>query len=74
MIKKALVMLCLLPSCYYFMGIIVPITCNCIDKQKQQKHILIEHQTKLIHKLSTIEPNDFALIKIALKKIQRHTK
>ena len=52
-----------------FHGIIVPITCNCIDQQKQQKHTLIEYQTKLIHKMSTLEPNDFAFIKIALKKI-----
>ena len=58
-----------------FHGIIVPITCNCID---QQKHTLIEYQTKLIHKMSTLyllnKEHQTKLITIALKKIQRHIK
>ena len=61
-----------------FHGIIVPITCNCIDQQKQQKHTLIEYQTKLIHKMSTLDllnkEHQTKLITIALKKIQGHTK
>ena len=56
-----------------FHGIIVPITCNCID---QQKHTLIEHQTKLIHKMSTLDllnkEHQTKLITIALKKSTTH--
>ena len=35
---------------------------------RTQKHTLLKHQTKLIHKMRTLEPNDLTLITIAFTK------
>ena len=62
-----------------FCVIILPLTCSCslMKKDKSightQKHTLLKHQTKVIHKMRTLEPNDLTLITIGFTKINSMT-